>query len=129
MNARPNPAPGFKSRPDHRITIENYPGHVRVSAQSHTIAETDNALVLHEGSYAPVFYLPMRDVSEELLEPTAHETGCPFKGKARYWSIKTPEETIENAVWGYDDPYDEVDQIKGHVAFYASKVKIDVEPA
>ena len=129
MNDRPNPAPGFKSRPDHKIIIEHYSGHVRVSADGITVAETDNALILHEGSYAPVFYIPMRDASADLLEPTAHETGCPFKGRARYWSIRTPRETIENSVWGYDDPYDEVAQIKGHIAFYASKVEIDVNPA
>jgi uncharacterized protein (DUF427 family) len=33
--------------------------------------------------------------------------------------------TAENAVWGYETPFDQVAEIAGHVAFYPDKVEIE----
>ena len=60
-----------------------------------------------------------------MVLPTA--THCPYKGDASYHSITTPEGTIEDAIWGYTEPYDSVAEIAGHVAFYPNKVQITVE--
>ena len=75
-----------------------------------------------ESTYDPVFYIPKRDVRLELLEATDHSTHCPFKGDASYWSIASGGATEVNAVWAYETPYDEVAEITGALAFYASKV-------
>jgi uncharacterized protein (DUF427 family) len=48
-----------------------------------------------------------------------HRSYCPFKGHASYWSLKGG---AENAVWSYEDPYDDMAAIKGRLAFYADKV-------
>ena len=53
-----NPAPGFKKRPDHRIETKPAGRRVQVKYQGELIADSRNALVMHEGTYAPVYYLP-----------------------------------------------------------------------
>ena len=58
----------------------------------------------------------------DALTATAHETYCPFKGTASYWSIQTAKGILENAVWSYQDPLPEVTGIHGFLAFYADKV-------
>jgi uncharacterized protein (DUF427 family) len=118
---RPVKIPG----PQHPITIEPNPGRVVVSAGGRVVADTRRALTLREGSYAPVQYIPIEDVVQELLTPSDHETYCPFKGDASYYSVPSAGERGLNAVWEYRDPYEAVAQIRGHVAFYADRVEID----
>lgn len=121
-----NPSPGAKSHPEHTIAITREGRRVAVQFAGKTVADTMNALTLDEVGYSPVLYIPLGDVATEFLTPSDHHTRCPFKGEARYWSIVAEGKTAENAVWGYDTPYDEVGEIAGHVAFYPDKVDITV---
>jgi uncharacterized protein (DUF427 family) len=50
---------------------------------------------------------------------TEHQTHCPFKGDASYFSIG--KET-KDAVWSYETPKDDMQAIKGLLAFYPNKV-------
>ena len=61
-----------------------------------------------------------------MLEPTDHQTYCPFKGDASYYSLRDGDRVAENAVWSYVTPYDSVSEIAGHVAFYPHRVEIIV---
>jgi uncharacterized protein (DUF427 family) len=58
----------------------------------------------------------------ELLEPTDHQTFCPFKGEASYWTLRVGDRVEENAVWSYEDAFDEVEGLEGYVAFYPDRV-------
>jgi uncharacterized protein (DUF427 family) len=62
-------------------------------------------------------------VTQRFLDRTDHETFCPFKGEASYWTIRVGDRSAENAVWGYEDPFEEVAGLAGHVAFYADRVE------
>ena len=106
----------------HKVTTARFAGRVIVRAAGETVADSTDALVMHETGYDPVFYVPRSDVRMELLEPSEHETRCPHKGTARYWSIKAGGGTIENAVWAYDEPLEPVGDIAERVAFYPGKV-------
>ncbi len=121
-----NTAPGFKTHPQHTIELEPAGKHVRISFGGKTIAETSGAIVMTETGYAPVFYIPMSDIDGSLLIAGSRRSRCPFKGEARYHGIAVGSEQVENAMWLYDDPYDEVAGIAGHAAFYADKVTIDI---
>lgn len=122
MSAQANPAPGFQKHPDYAINTERPHTSYRVEFNGEVIAETDAPLLLLESRHRPVYYVPRDDVRMELLQATDHHSYCPFKGNARYWSIKVGSREAENAVWAYDDPYDELPQIRGFVAFYANRV-------
>jgi uncharacterized protein (DUF427 family) len=109
--------------PDYRVDLEPNPGRVHVSLDGVTIAETDRALRVLETKHQAVIYLPLDDVRMEYLVRTDHETFCPFKGEAAYWTLLAGDRREENAVWSYEDPFDQVAGIKDHVAFYADRVE------
>lgn len=66
-----------------------------------------------------VYYLPRKDVKMDRLVRSTHQTYCPFKGRASYYSLANGP---VNALWSYEEPYDEVSVIKGLLAFYPDKV-------
>ena len=107
---------------DHPITIERNPNRVAVSAGGRVIADTRNALTLREARYPPVQYIPRVDVDMALLEPTDHQTYCPYKGDCSYFSIAIGGERSVNAVWTYETPFPAVAAIEGHLAFYPDRV-------
>ena len=112
--------------PDHPITVEPNPSHITVTLDGRVIAETDKALELREASYPAVQYIPLADVDKTVLADSDHQTYCPFKGDASYYSVAHNGHTLENAVWTYRAPYDAVAPIADHVAFYPDKVEISV---
>jgi uncharacterized protein (DUF427 family) len=118
-----NPAPGFKKRPEHRIDTKPAGVRVQVKFKGELIADSRNALAMKEGDYPVVYYVPRADVRMERLARTSHRTHCPFKGDASYYSIANGP---ENAVWSYEQPYDEMTPIGGLLAFYPDKVEIAV---
>jgi uncharacterized protein (DUF427 family) len=110
--------------PDHPITVEPHPARVRVSVGDHVIADTTNALALREASYAVAFYVPLADLDQSTLVASETTTYCPYKGTASYYSIRTGDADLPDAIWYYPEPYDAVAEIAGHAAFYPNKVEI-----
>jgi len=119
-----NSGPGWKKYPKHRITTKPAGVRVQIKFRGEVIADTKDAIQFEETHVghvvAPViYYFPRKDVKMERLVRTSHETYCPFKGQASYYSfVNGPE----NAVWTYEQPYDEMLAIKGLLAFYPDKV-------
>ena len=116
-----NPAPGFKKHPEHQIAVSPAGSRVQVIFKGEVIADTREALAMKEGSYPVVYYFPRKDVKMDRLERTAHSSHCPYKGDASYYSLKGGP---ENAVWTYEDPFEEMAPIKELLAFYPDKVEI-----
>ena len=108
--------------PDHPITITPNPARVVVKVGGRVLADSRAALTLQEAAYPPVLYLPRADVDMAQLERTAHATYCPYKGDCAYYSIPAGGERAVNAVWTYEQPYDAIAAIGGHVAFYPDRV-------
>jgi uncharacterized protein (DUF427 family) len=108
--------------PDHPITITRNEKRVRVEFAGRTIADTANALKLTEASYKPALYIPRSDTDMALLAPTDHHTHCPYKGDASYFTISVDGRSAENAVWSYEQPYPDMAEIKGYLAFYPDRV-------
>ncbi len=110
--------------PDHPITVTALPGRVRALYQGHEIADSQDAVVLMEASYAPVVYFPRADVEMEVLARTALDTYCPYKGHASYFTIRRDGTIAENAVWSYETPHAGMAAIAERVAFYPNVVTI-----
>lgn len=121
-----NPAPGYASKPDHRVDLLPESRRVRVTFAGTVIADSRDALRVEETGHGPVHYLPEKDVRVDLLQPTAHHTYCPFKGDCSYWTISLAgadaARQSENAVWGYREPFDEAAGLARHYAFYSTRV-------
>ena len=117
-----NSAPGFKKHPEHRIETKPAGARVRVTFNGDVIADSRDAIRLEESKYAAVYYVPRKDVKMEQLTRTTHSTHCPFKGVASYYTLSAGGRTAANAVWSYEEPYDEMSVIKERLAFYRDKV-------
>lgn len=114
-----NSGPGYRKNPEHRLTAKPAGVRVQVKLNGEVIADSADAIRLEEGSYPAVYYFPRKDVQMGRLARSSHETYCPFKGTASYYSFTGG---AENAVWTYEQPYDEMLAIKEHLAFYPDKV-------
>ncbi|GAA3436447.1 DUF427 domain-containing protein [Kutzneria kofuensis] len=110
----------------HPITVTATGEHVVATVGGRVIADTREALTLQESTYPAVRYIPRKDVDFTLLERSEHETYCPYKGDASYYSIRAGETSADNAVWTYETPYDAVAEIKEYVAFYPNVVDVQV---
>lgn len=113
----------------HPITVTPTSGRVVVTLGERTVADTTSALTLQEASYPPVQYIPLTDVDPAVLRRTDHATYCPYKGDAGYYSLVADGATHDNAVWAYEQPYDAVAGIAGHVAFYPNVVDVRTYPS
>lgn len=107
---------------DAGITIAANPNRVIVRVGGEVIADTTRALVMRAPGTPDQQYIPREDVDMARLVRTALVTHCPYKGDASYWSIQSGARTVENAVWSYETPYDDMTPITGYLAFYGDRV-------
>lgn len=117
----------YDKHPNHTLQLEPQPGTTRAIFGGQVVAESTRTLRLLEGNYPPAFYFPQQDVKMDLLQKTSHSTHCPFKGDASYWSIGNEPGPGQNVVWGYESPFDQMQEIKDLLSFYTDRVEIEVE--
>ena len=114
-------------------SVWDYPRPPRLEAAGHririvhggvTIADSMQALRILETSHPPVYYLPPGEVAiQYLVRSTRNSSHCEFKGLATYWSISMqPEMVSRDAAWSYENPTAKYQELRGHLAFYASRV-------
>jgi uncharacterized protein (DUF427 family) len=104
------------------IWFEDSPRRIRARFGGETIVDSRHAKLLHEQGHLPIYYFPQEEVRMDLLEPTEHSTHCPFKGDARYWSVRAGGRLAENAVWSYPEPLETAPPLAGYVAIYWNKM-------
>lgn len=107
--------------PDYEVALEPNPQRMTVTFHGEVVAASARTLRVRETKHAPVVYFPREDVRFELLQRTAHETFCPFKGEASYWTLRIGGRCAENAVWSYEDPFEQVAGLRDYVAFYPDR--------
>ena len=117
----------YDRHPEHVLRFEDSPAAVRVRVGETIVAETRRGLTLLEGSYPPVVYVPREDVRMAVLERVAHSTHCPFKGDASYFDFGAPDDDarVEQVAWSYEDPFDQMEAIRDHLAFYADRAIVE----
>ncbi len=98
--------------------------HIKIEVEGLEVAESDEPTLLFETGLPTRFYLPPEDVRMDMLEPSEHHTGCPYKGEASYYHVHLPDHVHEDFVWFYPDPVPAVDKIEGLICFYNEKVDI-----
>ena len=111
----------YHKYPDYRVDLVPNPKRVHVTLDGVTVADSERTLIVRESQHDPVIYFPREDVRMDHLERTDHETFCPFKGEAAYWSIRTGDRVEDNAVWTYESPFDQVRGLKDYVSFYQDR--------
>ena len=114
----------FHKHPDYRVDLDPNPKRTNVRFAGEVVADSAKSLHVRETQHAAVVYFPRDDVRMDLLERTDHSSHCPFKGDASYWTIRAGGEVAENAVWSYEDPFEEVAGLKDYLAFYADRTQL-----
>lgn len=114
-------APGYLKHPDHQIVERRAGQLLRVELAGEVIAESDDVIAVTEDGCPVRYYFPRSGVGMERLEPSGTTTRCPFKGTASYFSLRAGGRQLEDAVWSYEDPFDEHVGLKGRLAFYDDK--------
>jgi uncharacterized protein (DUF427 family) len=113
--------------PSHRVDAIPSERHVVVEVAGQVVADSRRPTAVFETSLPVRWYLPAEDVRMDLLEPSDTVTSCPYKGTARYWSVRAGGELHEDLVWSYPDPIPEQPKIKDLLAFFDERVDITID--
>ncbi len=73
-----------------------------------------NDLVEVEGNK----YFPESSLNKEYVTPSPTTTTCPWKGKAKYYTLEVDGQKNEDAAWFYPEPKDAAGKIRDRVAFW-----------
>jgi uncharacterized protein (DUF427 family) len=113
--------------PQHRVDVLRSSRHIEVVIAGQVLADTQTPYLLFETTLPTRYYIPRDDVQMGFLRESSLTTQCPYKGKARYWSVHAGDEVFENVVWSYPNPILENPKIKDLMCFYSEKVDIYID--
>jgi uncharacterized protein (DUF427 family) len=100
---------------------------VEIRAGGETVARSVRPVLLFE-TYLPTrYYLPFADVRSEFLVPSDTVSVCPYKGVARYWSVRAGDVVVPDAAWSYPDPIAEIPKIRDLVCFFTERLDLFVD--
>ena len=115
--------------PYSRVDTVHSSRRVRVEIDGVVVAESERPVLLFETGLPTRYYLPKQDVRMDLLVPTTSSTRCPYKGVARYWSVRIGDKLVEDPVWSYPAPIPECPKIENLLSFFNERVDLYVDGA
>jgi uncharacterized protein (DUF427 family) len=110
--------------PYKRIDTRRSSQRVEIRVGDETVARSIRPLLVFETSLPTRYYLPFEDVRVGCLEPSDTVTRCPYKGRARYWSVRAGGALVPDAAWSYPDPVREQPALRDLVCFYTERVDL-----
>ncbi|MBA3053376.1 MAG: DUF427 domain-containing protein [Sphingomonadales bacterium] len=120
---------GYPDRYDYRVDILRRRNLVTASINGVELARSERSLLVDEQDHGLVIYFPRGDVNMNQLVPIERSSHCPYKGIASYWGLARAgrdggAEADEPIAWSYAQPYPQVAQIAGYIAFYQNRVTV-----
>jgi uncharacterized protein (DUF427 family) len=123
-------SPGHQQWPEHRIISKQLQKRMLVTVDGEVLADSDNVIQVDEDGNPTRFYFPRTDVRMDKLMPSKTTSECPFKGHATYFGVDAGRKRLVDAVWSYEQPYEEHANLEQRLAFYADKLPaIEIRPA
>ena len=77
------------------------------------IADSSDTIIVENNHY-----FPADSIKKEFFTESSHNTRCPWKGLASYYSINVNGKINENAAWYYPSASDAAKSIEGRIAFW-----------
>jgi uncharacterized protein (DUF427 family) len=115
--------------PSTRVQILPSSRHVVVAVDGLVVAKSCRPSFLYETGLPRRTYIPKPDVRMDRLVPTDTTSGCPYKGTATYWTVRTDDALHPDLAWSYPAPFRESAPIAGFVAFYDEVVDLAIDGA
>lgn len=113
--------------PYHRVDVVESSRHVEIRIDHTAVADSRRPMMLFETGLPTRYYLPKMDVRLELLERSESHTGCPYKGTADYFSVRTGKRLVEDIAWCYETPIPEIPKIAGRLCFFDERVDVVID--
>lgn len=113
--------------PHKRVDTLRSSRRVQVLVGGIEVANSVRPLLLLETHLPTRYYLPFEDVRTDLLEASPTVTICPYKGQARYWSLRAGDTFVPDAAWSYPDPIPENPKIRDLLCFFNERVDLIVD--
>lgn len=118
---------GHPRDPYSRIDVHRSTRHVRIMRDGVVLADTRRSRILFETGLPPRYYVPVEDVSTELLVPSPKRTRCAYKGSASHWSVRIGDREIDDLVWAYPEPQHDAEPVRDLLCFYQERVELELD--
>ena len=77
------------------------------------LADSNDTIVV-EGNH----YFPPSAINKDFFKDSDHQSVCPWKGTASYYSLEVDGESNNNAAWYYPSPSNAAKESEGYIAFW-----------
>jgi uncharacterized protein (DUF427 family) len=115
---------------DPDITVEPRAARIVITIGDTVLADSQCPSVVRQSDTGVArYYLPREDVREDLLEPSATTTHCPYKGDTTYHAARIDGVLHEDVAWSYDAPLPAAADVAGWLSFDDSRVHVTIGPA
>ena len=120
-------SPGHQKWPEHKVLETPVDRRVTVELNGQILAQSRHAIRVEEDGSPGRYYFPRSDVRMDRLQRTSTTSQCPFKGTAHYFNLSMDGGgnggRLDEAVWSYEDPFDEHQALKDRLAFHDDKYR------
>ena len=102
------------------VRVEPCPRWIRAVVDGTAVADSKAVLVVTAG--LPVYYFPLDDVRQDMLEPSDRRETSSTYGERTFSHVRIGDRLVEEAAWRFDRPPEGGPDLDGYLAFYWDRV-------